>query len=167
MSATFSPNGILHTALSLVPVFVGAWALLRDGRIAPDTPIGRIYLWGMLASIFSSFGLSSTGGFNEAHALGVVALVVLAVGYNTHRLRWLGGLAEYVQVLSLSFSYLLLYIPAINETLKRVPPSRPLASSSDDPLILNLVGVALLLFVLGAAWQAWQLRRARRRLAPA
>lgn len=167
MSATFSPNGILHTALSLVPVFVGAWALLRDGRIAPGTPIGRIYLWGMLASIFSSFGLSSTGGFNEAHALGGVALLVLAVGYNTHRLRWLGGLAEYVQVLSLSFSYLLLYIPAINETLKRVPPSRPLASSSDDPLILNLVGVALLLFMLGAAWQVWQLRRARRRLAPA
>lgn len=165
MSATFSPNGILHTALSLVPVFVGAWALLRDGRIAPDTRSGRWYLWGMLASIFSSFGLSSTGGFNEAHALGVVALLVLAVGYNTRRMRWLGGLAEYVQVLSLSFSYLLLYIPAINETLKRVPPSRPLASAPDDPLILNLVGVALLLFVVGASWQVWQLRRARRRLA--
>lgn len=56
----------------------------------PDTGSGRWYLTGMLLSIFTSFGLSSTGEFNEAHALGVVALVALASGYNTQRLSaWL------------------------------------------------------------------------------
>lgn len=167
MASSFSQMGILHTAISLVSVVVGAWALLRDGRIDPGKRIGKWYLWGMLASIFSAAGLSSTGGFNEAHALGVLALLVLAVGYNTQRMRFLGGLAEYVQVLAMSFSYMLLYIPAINETLKRVPPSKPLATGPDSPIVLGLVGVVMVAFVLGAGWQVWRLRASRRRSAMA
>jgi hypothetical protein len=167
MAASFSPMGILHTAISLIPVFVGAWALLRDGRIDPRAGIGKVYLWAMLASIFSAAGLSSTGGFNEAHALGVLTLLVLAVGYNTHRMRFLGGLADYVQVLALSFSYMLLYIPAINETLKRVPPSQPLATGPDSPIVLALVGVVVTAFAIGASWQVLRLRAARRQPATA
>jgi len=166
MTPSFSPLGIDHTVLSLLPVAFGAIALLRDGRIEPASRIGKAYLAGMLLSIFTAFGLSSTGGFNEAHALGIVALLALAVGFTARRHAWLGNGAEYLQNLSLSFSYMLLFIPAINETLRRVPPSRPLADGPQSPLVVGLVSLVFVLFVIGAGYQALRLR-ARRRALPA
>lgn len=166
MTPSFSPLGIVHTVLSLLPVAFGAIALLRDGRIEPASRIGKAYLAGMLLSIFTAFGLSSTGGFNEAHALGIVALLALAVGFTARRHAWLGNGAEYLQNLSLSFSYMLLFIPAINETLRRVPPSRPLADGPQSPLVVGLVSLVFVLFVIGAGYQALRLR-ARRRALPA
>lgn len=166
MSPSFSPLGIVHTALSLLPVAFGAYALIRDGYIEPASRTGKLYLGGMLLSIFTSFGLSSTGGFNEAHALGIVALLALAVGFNARRFARLGAWTEYLQNLSLSFSYMLLFIPAINETLKRVPPSQPLASGPQSPLVQALVGIVAVLFVIGAIYQAWRLHARRRRAVP-
>ncbi len=165
MAPTFSPLGIVHTALSLLPVFFGAWALLRTGYIEPRSSLGKWYLVGMVVSIATSFGLSSTGGFNEAHALGIVALLAMLVGFTARRMHWLGGGAEYLQNLALSFSYMLLFIPAINETLRRVPPSQPIASGPDSPIVLGLVGLVAVLFVIGALYQAWRLHQ-RRRFAP-
>lgn len=165
MTPSFSPLGIVHTVLSLLPVVFGAIALIRDGRIEPASRIGKAYLAGMLVSIFTSFGLSSTGGFNEAHALGILALLALAVGFTARRYTWLGGGAEYLQNLSLSFSYMLLFIPAINETLRRVPPSQPLADGPQSPLVLGLVSVVFVLFVIGASYQALRLHARRKVMA--
>ena len=163
-----SAFGIIHTLLSLIPVFVGAWALWTYGRIVPENKSGRWYLTGMLLSIFTSFGLTSTGGFNEAHALGVVALGALAVGYNSQVLNGLLGRATpYVEIASLSFSYALLFIPAINETLKRIPPADPISNGPDTPIVLALVGLVLLLFVIGTTWQLLRLRARQRMAAPA
>jgi hypothetical protein len=49
-------------------------------------------------------------------------------------------------------------IPAINETTTRLPPSAPLASGPNDPLILTLVGVALVLYVAGTVLQLVRLK---------
>lgn len=162
MAPSFSPLGIVHTVLSLLPVAFGAWALIRSGYIEPASRIGKWYLAGMLVSIFTSFGLSSTGGFNEAHLLGVVALLALAFGYTVRRFAFWGSAGEYLQNLSLSFSYMLLFIPAINETLRRVPPSQPLAEGPQSPIVLTLVSIVAVLFVIGAIYQAWRLHARRR-----
>jgi hypothetical protein len=49
-------------------------------------------------------------------------------------------------------------IPAINETTTRLPPSAPLASGPNDPLILVLVSVAFVAYVAGAAPQVIRLK---------
>lgn len=37
------------------------------------TQSGKVYLGGLVVSVFMSFGLSSSGGFNVGHDLGIMA----------------------------------------------------------------------------------------------
>lgn len=158
-----SSFGIFHTLLSLIPVAAGAYAFVREGRIDLHNRTGAVFAFGMLASVLTSFGLSSTGGLNEAHALGVVALLALGFGYLAPRLHWLGRAGEYLQNLALTFCFTLLFIPAINETLKRIPPSQPLADGPQSPIVQKGVALVLVLFAIGAAYQAVKLYRRRYR----
>jgi hypothetical protein len=161
MPHPLSSLGIVHTAVSIVPVVLGAAALLRHGRIDPSTRVGKLYVVAMLPSILTSFGLSSTGGFNPGHALGLIALVLLLVGTLAHKVRAAGRAADYVQTISLSASFLILLIPGTNETLTRLPTSHPLASGPESPQVqVALLGL-FVLFLVGSAWQVLRLRARR------
>jgi hypothetical protein len=155
MTDSMSVLGILHTMLSMVPVIAGAYGFLRYGRIDPNSQAGRWYIYGMLASIISTLGLSSTGGFNSGHALGIVALAAILVGRN---IRPLGRVREYVQVSSMTFSYLLLMIPGINETFSRLPVGNPIGHGPDSPEVKAALLCALLVFLLGLSYQLLRLR---------
>jgi uncharacterized membrane protein len=150
--------GIIHTLLSLPPIVFGLWGFLSAGRIDPATRVGRLYLLSMVASIVTSFGLSSTGGFNPGHALGILALVLMAVAVAAPRLGWLGGGAPYVQTLSLSASFLVLLVPGIIETLTRLPAGQPLATGPQSPAIQGSLLVLVVLFLAGTTWQVTRLR---------
>lgn len=151
--------GIIHTLLSLIPVLAGGYALFRTGRIDLGNRTGKTYALGLLVSVLTSFGLSSTGGFNPGHALGIASLLALGFGYVAPKLGWLGKAGEYLRNAALTFSFALLFIPASNEILKRVPFSQPLSSGPESPIAQQFAGGVLVLFVLGAAWQAWKLHR--------
>lgn len=159
MPHPLSTLGIIHTLLSLIPVIAGGYALLRAGRIELDNRTGKTYALGLIASALTSFGLSSTGGFNLGHALGIAALLALGFAYLSPKLGWLGKAGEYLRNAALTFSFALLFIPASNEILKRVPFSQPLSSGPESPIAQQFAGGVMLLFVLGAAWQAWKLRQ--------
>jgi len=47
----------------------GIRSFTRHGGIRPATRSGWVYLAGLVLSVFTSFGLSSTGGVNAGHAL--------------------------------------------------------------------------------------------------
>jgi high-affinity Fe2+/Pb2+ permease len=64
--------------LSLIPIVAGLLAFVRHGRIDPASGLGKVYWAGMIASVVTAFGLSSTGGFNPGHALGLLTLLVMA-----------------------------------------------------------------------------------------
>lgn len=85
MAHPLSTLGIVHTAISLVPLVAGLWAFRRDGRIDPRTTLGRWYVYGMSASVLTAFGLSSTGGFNAGHAIGILTLLTIVVSCYAQR----------------------------------------------------------------------------------
>lgn len=156
-----SALGIFHTLVSLLPVVVGAYGFFRDGRIAPALRLGNWYLGGMLASVLTSFGLSSSGGINAGHVLGVIALAAIIVARYAERLHWLGNGRPYLEVAAMTFSYFILMIPGLNETLSRVPPGNPVGQGPGSPAVQMALLAALVIFVLGLAYQMVRLRQRR------
>jgi len=165
MPHPLSSLGIAHTALSLVPLVAGLCSLAIHRRIEPRSTAGRIYLVGLVASVLTSFGLSSTGGFNPGHALGILALLSIAAAGLVPRLAFLGRARDYLATLALSFSFFLLLVPGINETLTRLPPSQPIADGPMSAIVKGTLGVWFLLFLAGATLQVLELRARRRAVA--
>ena len=162
MPHPLSSLGIAHTALSLVPLVAGLCSLAIHRRIEPRSSAGRVYLVGLVASVLTSFGLSSTGGFNPGHALGILALLAIAAAGLVPRLAFLGRARDYLATLALSFSFFLLLVPGINETLTRLPPSQPIADGPMSAIVKGTLGVWFLLFLAGATLQVLELRARRR-----
>lgn len=166
MPNPLSALGIAHTAISLVPLGAAIYSFARYRAIVPDTRAGRVYLVGLVLSVLTAFGLSSTGGFNAGHALGILALLAVSGAWLAPKLSFLGRASAYLATLGLSFSVFLLLVPGINETLTRLPPAQPLASGPDSPLVRGALLAWLGIFALGYAAQVLMLR-ARQRAATA
>jgi len=154
--------GIAHTAISLVPLGAALYSFARFGGIDPATRPGRVYLAGLVLSVLTAFGLSSTGGFNAGHALGILALLAVFGAWLAPKLPFLGRASAYLATLGWSFSVFLLLVPGINETLTRLPPAQPLASGPDSPLVRGALLAWLGIFAIGFAAQALMLRARRR-----
>lgn len=163
MSHPLSTLGIAHTAISLLPLVTGLWAFARHHRIDPGTRSGRVYLAGLLLSVLTAFGLSSTGGFNAGHALGILALLAVTGSLLAPRLAFLGRARPYLADLGLSFSFFLLLVPGINETLTRLPAGQPLASGPESPLVKAALLAWLIVFLAGSTLQALAFRARRQR----
>ncbi len=162
MPHPLSTLGIAHTVISVVPVLAGLQSFVRFRAIEPATRAGKIYLAGLALSVLTSFGLSSTGGFNPGHALGILALLAaFGGGLLVPRLSPLGRLRPYLATFGLSFSFLLLLVPGTNETLTRLPAAHPLASGPQSPLVLAALAGWALLFVVGFIAQSWSIRAKR------
>ncbi|MBN9523737.1 hypothetical protein J0H58_35365 [bacterium] len=144
---------LAHTAISLLPVGFGFYALARHGRIDPHTRSGRWYVGTMLTGTVTGFGFLFTIGFTPGQVLGLVTLALVLAG----ALRRPG----YVQTTALTTSFLLLMVFLTTETLKRFPLGHPFASGPADPALIP-VRVALLvgyLAVLGR--QLWSIHADR------
>lgn len=161
MAHPMSSFGALHTVISLVPVIAGFYSFARHGKIDPATQSGKTYLIGLALSVFTAFGLSSTGGFNPGHALGILALLAVAGGLLAPRLSFLGRLRLYLSAYALSFSFFLLMVPGINETLTRLPAAHPLANGPESPVVLGTLLAWLVVFITGVAVQTWLIRSRR------
>jgi hypothetical protein len=156
-----SALGAFHTALSVVPVFAGFSSFVRHGKIDPTLVSGKVYWIGMIASVLTSFGLSSTGHFNPGHAIGILAIVSMLVGTFAFRIRFFGKAAIYIQTVAMSFSFMLLMIPGTNETLSRLPPDHPIGNGPDSPPVQMALAGMFVVFLLGTAYQIFRLRSNR------
>ena len=88
-SSSHAPShflGAVHTIVSLATVAVGLYSLpdARRSTAPLDLPI---YPAAMVVSVFTSFGLSSTGGFNAGHALGILTLLAILGGLLVPRIK--------------------------------------------------------------------------------
>lgn len=159
--SSLSTLGLIHTAISVAPLLLGGYALATRGAISPEGPLGRAYIATMLASIVTSFGLSSTGGISPGHVLGVIA--ALLMGFAARPPALLGRAVPYLRTLAMSASYLILLIPGTVETLTRLPAGAPVAARGpESPEVQATLGVFFLLFLVGSAWQLLRIRRAHR-----
>lgn len=160
MPHPLSTLGIAHTLLSLPPVIAGVASFVRHRRIDPSTRWGQVYLAGLTLSVLTSFGLSSVQGVNPGHVLGVLALLAaFSAAWLLPRLSALGRLRPHLQTFGLSFSFFLLLVPGINETLTRLPAAAPLASGPDDPVVRTALLAWLLLFIVGFVLQTLAQRK--------
>jgi hypothetical protein len=91
----------------------------------------------------------------------VLTLVILAFAVLVEKRAPVGTTPRAIEVVSYTTTFFLHMIPAINETTTRLPPSAPLAAGPNDPVILALVGVALVLFIAGATVQVLRLKTSR------
>jgi uncharacterized membrane protein len=146
-----TPLGTIHTAIGLVALIAGAWALLRDKAIVPGSTLGQVFIWTTVLTCLSGFGIFQRGGFGPPHVLGIITLVVLAVAWGAP--RWFGRAGLYVQTVALSFSFFLHFIPGTTETFTRVPAGAPLFTGPEDPALATTIGVLFLIFLVGAGLQ--------------
>lgn len=162
MPHPISSLGALHTAISLLPVAAGLYGYARTRGIDVSMRSGKVYLAGLFLSVVTSFGLSSTGKFNAGHALGLLALAAALGGVGVSRLGFLGRLRPYLSAVGLSFSFFLLLVPGINETLSRLPPSHPIGSGVESPVVRGALLGWVGLFVVGLCVQMWTVHAGRR-----
>lgn len=154
-----TPLGTIHTAISLVALAAGLWALLRDKAILPGSGLGKVYIWATVLTCLTGFGIFQHGGFGPPHVLGIVTLLVLGVAAVAR--RWFGRAGPYVETLAYSLTFFFHFIPGVNETFTRVPVGAPLLSGPDDPALQKVVGVLFVLYLVGAGLQVWRLRAGR------
>jgi len=93
--------------------------------------------------------------------MGILALVAVGASLLVPRLRFLGALRPYLATLGRSFSYFLLLVPGIAETLTRLPATQPLAQGPESPVVRATLLGWTVLFLIGSALQAWVIRTRR------
>jgi uncharacterized membrane protein len=147
--------GSIHTAIGLVALVAGAWALARDKAIGRGNTLGQVYIWTTVLTCLSGFFIFQRGGFGPPHILGLITLGVLGVAWGAR--RWFGRAGPYVETLAYSFSFFLHFIPGTTETFTRVPVGAPLFSGPEDPALAKTIGALFLVFLVGAALQVRRL----------
>ena len=150
--------GVFHTAISLVALVSGFWALARDKEISPRNRLGQTYLVTTLVSAATGLGIFQHGGFGPPHVLSVLTIAALAVGTVAAGSRLFGGASQYVQAVSYSSTLFFHMIPGVTETSTRLPPSAPLVASPEAPVLQGVYLVLLVAFLIGLTFQLRWLR---------
>lgn len=150
--------GIIHTIISIIAVFVAVFALIRDGKIDPKTNPSKWYIGLTILACLSSFLVMKTGHLTGAHGLSVLILTILPIGIYAKKIRLFGGKTEYFEVSIMSATLCFSLIPAIVETLTRVPISGPIASSDQSPIIKICLLTLVLLYLIGVTYQIMKIR---------
>ncbi|MDR6843062.1 hypothetical protein [Pseudoxanthomonas sacheonensis] len=159
-----TPMGIVHTAISLVAVAAALIAFFRDKGIDPRNGLGKTYVITTVLTCVTGFFIFQHGGFGKPHALGIITLLVLAVAWVAGNKKVFGRAGPYVETVLYSLTVFFHMIPAFTETSTRLPVGAPWASGPDDPNLQKAVGIAFLVFLIGATAQIIRLRRLRRAL---
>lgn len=162
MATGITAFGALHTAISLVAVFAGIAALIRYKAISLRYTAGRVYVITTALTCLTGFFIFHHGGFGKPHALGVLTLIVLAVAALAGHKDVFGRASRYVEVIGYSLTLFFHTIPALTETGTRLPSTGPIFTNPEDPVLQKVIGVIFVLFAIGMAWQARQLRTSRR-----
>ena len=153
MPHPISALGAAHTIISLVPFVAGVYCFVRYRKIDSDLRAARVYLFGLTLTVFTSFGLSSTGGVNAGHVLGILALLSVCGAIYAHRAPRLSPDQPYLSQFGFTFSFFLLMVPGINETLTRLPVDHPLAEGPTSPVVRGALAAWLIVFVAGSLLQ--------------
>jgi hypothetical protein len=163
LKLTTMPNhlsilGIIHTAISIIAILAAVVALIKEGRINPSSSIGKSYIWLTVITCVTALPIMKTGHLTAGHYVAILILILLPVGIYAKQLRIFRKLADYVQVILLSATIFFSCIPAIVETLTRVPISKPIAADANAPIIQMGLNILVVLFLAGIVYQVIKLR---------
>lgn len=154
--------GIAHTALSLVAVASGAWALVRYREITTGNGLGRAYLITTFLTAATGLFIFQRGEFGPGHVLGVMTLVALAAGLLAARTRLFGNASRVAQAIAFTSTAFFHTIPGITESLTRLPHGDPVLASVEAPEFQPIYLTLLALFAIGLSFQLRWIRRGGR-----
>jgi hypothetical protein len=149
--------GIIHTAISILALFAAVYALYREGNINPGSSAGKSYIWLTAITCITGFPIMKTGHPTPAHYVGVIVLVLIALGIYSKRL--FGKASPYVRIVALSTTIFLSMIPTIVESLTRLPISHPIAPDPNAPIIQNCLLTIFVLYLAGVVYQLVKLKK--------
>jgi uncharacterized membrane protein len=161
-----TPLGTVHTAISLVAVAAGLVSFFRYREILPTNWLGQTYIWTTVLTCVTGFGIFQHGGFNKAHVLGIITLVMLGVAWVARRTNFYGRASRYVETVAYSLTFFFHMVPAFTETATRLPQGAPLVSGPDAPGLQMAIAGAFAVFLIGATLQILRLRAMRGQTAP-
>ncbi|WP_295648835.1 hypothetical protein [uncultured Mucilaginibacter sp.] len=153
---------IFHTFVAVLAILMAFYGLFRSGRINPTSDVGRLYTLFTVVSCLSSLPIMKTGHPGAGHAIAVVILILLPIGVQARSIKFFRKNAIYIQTICMSATVYLSLIPAITETLTRVPPFDPLASSPKAPIIQVSIFILTIAFVFGVSYQLNKFRPRKR-----
>ena len=148
-----STLGIVHTVISILALLSAFYCLAIDGKINPFTIHGKLYVTLTVITCLTAFPIMKTGHFTGAHGLGVFVLALLPIGIYATRFKSHPKTAQYLQVFAMSTTLFLSFIPAIVETLTRLPISQPLAAGPNDAIIKSGLLVLVVIYLPGLIYQ--------------
>jgi uncharacterized membrane protein len=147
------PLGWFHTAMGIIALISGVVALVKYKEITPQTRSGQIYLVTTLITAGTALAIFQHGAFGPAHGLAVMTLAALAVGTVASTTKLFGKLSRYVRAVSYSATLLFHSIPAVTDSLMRLPVGDPVLTSIEDPVLKMCYAVLLFLFLVGVSLQ--------------
>ena len=145
--------GIIHTAISILAIFAALYALLLDGKISPSNGRGKLYILLTVITCITGLPIMRTGHPTAGHSLAVIILIVLPIAYFAPSFKFLGKSAAYLQVFLMSLTLFFSFIPAVVETLTRLPISHPIANGPDSPIVQMGLLTLVVLFSIGILYQ--------------
>jgi lysylphosphatidylglycerol synthetase-like protein (DUF2156 family) len=155
-----SPLGWIHTLGSLPAIPAALYMLGRHGRIVPRSRTGAIYFAAMLIGAVTVFLIAKQPA---SVVIGAATLVLLLAGYGVSYVTRPGRATLYLETVLLSITVFLLLVPAVSETLRRVPDGHPLVTDLKSPLLLGAQAALFALLIAGVAAQLIWLRRRGRK----
>ena len=153
-----TPLGAFHTAISLIAIVSGVWALARDKEIVPANRLGQLYLVTTALTAATGLMIFEHGGFRIGHAFAVLTLAVVAIGTVAAASPLFGRASRYVQAAFYSSTMLIHLITGSAETLTRLPPGAPLVTAANASVFKDIIGALILVFLAGLAFQLRWLR---------
>jgi hypothetical protein len=157
-----TPLGVFHTAVSLVALYTGIWAILRYKQFSVYERLTQVYLITTFVTAASGLGIFQHGGFGPPHVLAILTILAIVAGVVTEKTLLLGPVwSRYFQALCYSTTLFFHAIPGFNETLSRVPPGKPITSGPDDPKFQVIAaGIFVVYAVLMVVQLVWLKRTA-------
>ncbi|GAB3937442.1 hypothetical protein [Mucilaginibacter myungsuensis] len=154
-----STLGIIHTIISIFALIAAFVALPRYGRISPRSATGKVYIFLTVITCLTGFPIMRFGHPSPGHFLGLIILLILPVAVYARSIKFLGQAWAYVEVILMSTTLFLSLVPAVNETLTRLPIEAPLATGPDSPILKMSLLVLLLLYFAGVTYQVIKLKK--------
>ena len=160
MTGGITYMGWFHTIVGAPAIVAGLYLLLRDRFIYIDKDLAKFYLIAtVITSASSLFIFRATGAFNMAHFTSVIIILAALFAYILHKKSIFGSLNIYLKQLALTGTVFFSMLPTTVEVLKRVPPSNPLASSIEDPIVQNFYMSYVVIFGIFAAYQIFKISK--------
>jgi uncharacterized membrane protein len=150
--------GFIHTLIGLVAVASGFYILARDHEIVLRNGIGKTYVVTTFLTAVTGLFIFQHGGFGPPHILAILTIIALIVGTVAATTRVYGRASRYVQAVAFTTTILFHMIPAFNETLTRIPPGAPIASSPEAPIMQVIAAVLFVIYLVGLTLQIRWLR---------